>query len=85
MLLDSRTTGRKDRWLRRFVLLNAGLIAFPICLAVTAYLVLTATGMQISGSSGTLGIKLIIVATAYIALPNVLMLFLHGLMNRRRT
>jgi hypothetical protein len=84
VIVNSSEVPRRRRWLQRFAVLNAVLIGLPLLLALVAYTLLAANGIQISGSSGTLGMETVLVAAAYLVLPNVIMAIVWGVGLRSR-
>ncbi len=73
VVADSKVATRKHRWIYRFLILNALLFGLPIGLAIAASVMLALNGVQISGTSGSLGLDTMLFAVACIAIPNLIM------------
>lgn len=77
-------TNRNPNWLRRFVVLNAVLFGMPILLMAATWLALSANGMQLSGTSGNVGLATLTVAGCYFIVPNLVMVLVWTI-GRNRT
>ncbi len=55
VVADSKVAPRNRRWMYRFLILNALLFGLPIGLAIAALIMLALNGVQISGTSVSLG------------------------------
>ncbi len=73
VVADSKVAPRNRRWMYRFLILNALLFGLPIGLAIAALIMLALNGVQISGTSGFLGLDTMLFAVACIAIPNLIM------------
>lgn len=73
VVADSKVAPRKRRWMYRFLILNALLFGLPVGLAIAALVMLALNGVQITGTSGSLGLGTMLFAVACIAFPNLIM------------
>lgn len=73
----------KRGWLLRFLVLNVLLVGLPIMLALAVWVMLAANGVQISGSSGSVGLVPPLIASGYVAIPNLIMFTLRRMEKRR--
>jgi len=64
----------KHRWLYRFLLLNALLVGFPIAIVLAVWGVLAINNVELSGSSGSVGMGGLLIALGYVAVPNLVMI-----------
>jgi hypothetical protein len=85
IVASSSDVPQRRRWLQRFALLNAMLIGLPLLLAIIAYAMLAVNGIQISGSSGALGMETALLVAGYIVLPNIIMAIFCAIGRRSRS
>lgn len=67
----------KHHWLHRFLILNALLFGLPIVLALAVWVMLALKGVQISGSSGSVGLVTLLVAVGFVVIPNLIMVIMR--------
>ena len=85
IVVSSSDVPRRLRWLQRFAVLNAMLIGLPFLLAIIAYAMLAVNGIQISGSSGALGMETALLVAGYFVLPNITMAIFCAIGRRSRS